>query len=92
MIPAIVTNASLFRSRPNVVRLDDIREARSPADIADEMAWTWHYFDASMDVIEQHDTAIYSHKSANEDILDRCPASITRLRELAGTSQLDSGH
>jgi hypothetical protein len=84
MIPAIVTNASLFRMRPDVIRIDDIREASSPADIADEMPWTWYYFDPSMEIIDQHHTSIYSHMSDYDNILDRSPASIIRMRELAG--------
>src|SRR5271166_1297956 len=44
-IPMIVTNASLFRLRPSVTDLAAIRSAKSPQDVADELPWTWCYFD-----------------------------------------------
>ncbi len=41
LVPVIVTNATLFRLRPTVLSLDEIRNASAPAEIADEVEWTW---------------------------------------------------
>lgn len=84
VIPCIVTNAGLFRMRHEIVRLDDIREASSPGDIADEVPWTWCYFDAPMDIVEHHHISIDAHESGNEEILQRFPETVARMRELAG--------
>jgi hypothetical protein len=43
IVPTVVTNARLFRLRPTVNDLATIREAAEPADVADEVPWTWCY-------------------------------------------------
>ncbi len=84
IVPAIVTNSPLFRMRPDVVNLDDIREASSPAEIADEMPWAWYYFDPPMDFINQQDIVIDEHESENGEIRQHFPEALARMKNLAG--------
>jgi hypothetical protein len=57
IVPMVVTNAKVFRIRPELTSLAEMREAKSPADIADEVAWTWCFFDPSREqVFRNRDT------------------------------------
>lgn len=61
LIPIIVTNAKIFRLKPDIIKLDMVREASSPTDVADEINWTWCYhappnelLGYNMDLIDEH--------------------------------------
>jgi len=41
LVPMIVTNAQIYRLRPNLTDLSMIRDASSPADVGDLLPWTW---------------------------------------------------
>ncbi|HLG57119.1 MAG TPA: hypothetical protein VI485_17395 [Vicinamibacterales bacterium] len=41
VIPMVVTNATLYRLRPDISDLATIRNAAAPEDIADKVNWTW---------------------------------------------------
>jgi len=43
LIPVVVTNAELFRLKPEIKDLDIIRKASGPPDVADSVDWTWCY-------------------------------------------------
>ncbi len=63
IIPMIVTNAEIFRIKPEITNLDVIREASAPSEIADEVGWTWCYFAPNnelkyynLNLMEKHET------------------------------------
>jgi hypothetical protein len=78
-VPAVVTNARLFRLRPDVTDLDRIRESTEPADIADEVPWTWCYHDASLALVEQNERAIEKHKAAAAELVHRFTGVAERM-------------
>jgi len=82
-IPVIVTNASLFRLRPSVTDLAMIRSAKDPHDVADELPWTWCYFEPSMSLIEEQRELINKHREDESELLSRFPAAKERLSNLA---------
>jgi hypothetical protein len=41
VIPMVITNAALFRMRPDVDDITAIRDAQAPEEIADKIDWTW---------------------------------------------------
>ena len=79
LIPLIVTNARLFRLKPNVTDLEEIRKATVPEQIADELEWTWCYFDPSMDLINRNLRVIEEHQKKETEVLDRFPISYARF-------------
>lgn len=82
-IPLIVTNAVLFRLKEDVTELDEIRNASVPHDIADEISWTWHYFDPSMSLVKQNYDAIEQHIDEQAERIFRFPQVKHRIRELS---------
>jgi hypothetical protein len=54
LVPLIVTNAKIFRLRPEVSDLDRIRKSSSPSEIADEINWTWCYFAPQKELLLQN--------------------------------------
>lgn len=79
LIPIIVTNARIFRLKPNIVDLDIVREASSPTDIADELDWTWCYHACpnellgyNLDLIDEHDVEyeLKKYPVINEKLLE----------------------
>lgn len=58
VVPLIVTNASIFRLRPEVTDLAEIRDAADPSDIADEVAWTWCFNEPSEELIRYNEEAL----------------------------------
>lgn len=73
LVPAIVTNARIFRLRPDVTDIDRIREADQPADIADELPWTWYFHDAALSLVKRNDEAIADHKQSAAELVHRFP-------------------
>lgn len=80
LIPMVVTSARLFRMRPDVQRIDTIRQARAPLDVADEVPWTWCYYPASGDVLDHNHQAIDDWKRLHKGI--RWPGLTDRLAHL----------
>ncbi len=81
LIPVVVTNADIFRLNPNIVDLDLIRNATSPNDIADELPWTWCYFEHSMSLIDKNYEIIKEHKKKEAEIIFRYPLVKDRIEE-----------
>ena len=80
LIPMIVTNASIYRLRPDISDLETIREASSPLDIADELEWTWYYYDPPMWLFDQNLDAIYAHKEREAELIYRFPFVAERMQ------------
>ncbi|MEI6430307.1 MAG: hypothetical protein WCO45_18280 [Pseudanabaena sp. ELA607] len=81
-VPMIVTNATLFRLKENVTDLDAIRNALTPHEVADEIPWTWHYFDPSMSLLKQNNDAIKLHISTQAEFVYRFPHVKQRIWQL----------
>lgn len=79
LIPMIVTNASIFRLKPDVSDLEKIRHAESPHEVADEVSWTWCCIDPSMSLINQNWEAIDKHKEEEAELIYRFPFVKQRL-------------
>ena len=73
LIPMIVTNASIYRLRPDVIDLEIIREASAPSDIANEIEWTWCYHDPSMSLFDQNMETVEAHKAKEAELVYRFP-------------------
>ncbi len=82
--PMIVTNAMLFRLRPSVSDLATIRAAKSPQDVAEEVPWTWCYFDPPTALLDEQWDLINRHRENESKLLKRYPAVEDRLLSLAG--------
>lgn len=83
LVPMVVTNARLFRLRPDVQSLDVIRNASSPEEIADELPWTWCYHNPSMPEYLENTRIIEQHKGQEAELLYRHPAVPERIRSFA---------
>lgn len=83
VVPMLVTNARIFRLRPEVTAINTIREASAPADIADEVTWTWCNFDPSMEAFDQNLRYVDEHEVREAELLEEFPAAHTDLRTLA---------
>jgi len=70
-VPIIVTNARLFRLRPDVTDLDRIRASTEPSDIADEVPWIWCYHDPSLALVERNCSVIERHEAAAAHLVRR---------------------
>lgn len=73
LVPVIVTNAALFRLKPDVTDLDLIRNATAPNDIADEVEWTWHYYDVPAKLLDQNIESIERHLKDQAKVVYRYP-------------------
>ena len=82
--PMIVTNAALFRLRPSVSDLAVIRAAKFPRDVADEVPWTWCYFDIPTSLWDEQCALIDQHRESETTLLKRYPAAAKRLQSMAG--------
>lgn len=80
LVPMIVTNAKIFRLRPNVVDLDIVRNASSPNDIADELDWTWCYHAPPRELLTYNDDLIEAHSEKNG--LKQYPVIVDKLLDL----------
>lgn len=61
LLPVVVTNAKIFRLKPDITDLERIREGSSPTEVADQLEWTWCYYapngallDHNLDLIDEH--------------------------------------
>ena len=73
LVPMIVTNAALYRLRPEVTNLDVIRNAVAPIDVAEEMDWTWYYYDTPISLALQNRDAIDEHLKNEAELIYRFP-------------------
>jgi hypothetical protein len=80
VIPMIVTNARIYRLKPSVTDLDTIRKATTPEEIADELQWTWCYFEPSMALIDQNAVAVEEHIGNEGRLIHRYPGVEERAR------------
>lgn len=80
VIPMIVTNASIYRLRPDITDLETIREASSPLDIADELDWTWYFNDIPFELFSQNLDAINLHKEREAELVYRYPFVKERMQ------------
>lgn len=74
LVPMIVTNADIFRLKPDITDFDRIRTATSPTSVADPLEWTLCYYDPPMDLHLRNFDAIQDHKKNEERLLERFPA------------------
>ena len=84
VVPMIVTNACIYRLKPEVTDLELIRNASSPNDIADEVEWTWCYHDPLMALINQNVDALEMHKMKEAELFYRFPYVEQRLEGFDG--------
>jgi hypothetical protein len=61
LIPMVVTNASIYRLRTDITNIEEIRKAKAPKDIADELEWTWTFHKIPVRLGEQNLQAINNH-------------------------------
>jgi hypothetical protein len=73
LIPVVVTNAKLYRLKPDITDLDAIRKASGPVQVADEVAWTWCYHDGSASLREQNLLAVRRHVKRLPELVYRFP-------------------
>jgi hypothetical protein len=81
LVPMIVTNATLYRLKPTVTDLDAIRAASSPADIADEVPWTWYYYDVPAQTWDQNYDVIDAHIKEQAELIYRFPHVEEAIRD-----------
>ncbi len=74
VVPMIVTNAKVYRLRTDLTSLSKIRDAAVPTDIADEVGWTWCYFDPPMDFLDRNATALDELFDRESELIDTFPA------------------
>ncbi len=75
-VPMIVTNARLYRLKPEINNLDNIRLATQPDDIADELEWTWYFYEPTLALIDQNLEAINSHKGGDDkELISKYPVA-----------------
>jgi len=73
LIPVVVTNADLFRLRPEIKDLDVIRKASGPPDVAESVGWTWCYHDVPSRLADQNMEAIRRHLRKVPELVYRFP-------------------
>lgn len=83
IIPMVVTNARVYRLKPDITDLELIRKATSPIDIADEVDWTWCHYDPSIALFDQNLASIEAHIHEEAEFIYRFPFVEERLREFA---------
>jgi len=69
-----VTNAALFRLKPEIKDLDIIRKASGPPDVADSVAWTWCYHEVPARLRAQNLEMIRKHIGAVPELVYRFPS------------------
>lgn len=82
-IPVIVTNAKIYRLKTTVSDLDMIRRASSPTDIAEELKWTWCYYEPSMSLYSQNCECIERHINDESRMIYKFPGVEECLQNLA---------
>jgi hypothetical protein len=83
LVPMIVTNAALYRLKPDIADLDAIRQAGAPSEIADELDWAWHYYDVSSRLFRQNLKAIEKHIEEESELIHRFPNVSELARDFA---------
>ena len=83
LIPMIVTNAKIYRLKPSVTDLNVIRKASTQKEIADEMQWTWCYFDPSISQFDNNFDFINKHEKKEAELIYRYPQAKTRMLDFA---------
>jgi len=83
LVPMAVTNAGLYRLKPEIAHLKTIRKAAKPSDIADEVDWTWCYHDPSRSLMRQNLAAIEAHKEREAERIYRFPSVEERMHDFA---------
>jgi hypothetical protein len=83
LIPMIVTNAMLYRLKPDVTDLDAIRNASAPGQVADQIEWTWCYHDVPMRLFDQNLEAANAHAKKVPELVYRFPTVENALYEFA---------
>lgn len=83
MVPMMVTNAALYRLKPDVTDLDVIRAASAPLEVADEVPWTWYYHDVPMQLWNQNLSAIEAHSVKDRELVYRFPRVEAAMQEFA---------
>lgn len=79
LVPMIVTNAQIYRLRPALTNLSEIRDASSPADVGDLLPWTWCYFDPSRDLVSRNQKAIGQYREQYKRLFTRFKVVRDRL-------------
>lgn len=65
VLPMIVTSARLFRIREDVKRLEQVRQASAPLDVADEVPWLWYYHAANGELLDHNMDQIDVYKGGD---------------------------
>lgn len=73
LVPVVVTNAALYRLKPQVTDLDLIRKASGPGEVADQIGWTWCYHDVPASLSEQNARAVTEHARQFPELVHRFP-------------------
>lgn len=81
VVPMLVTNARIFRLKPNVTDLDTIRKASEPTDIADEVEWTWCYHDPPLQQVIERMNLIQAHQASDAEQISQFPGVSERIEE-----------
>ncbi len=80
VVPVLLTTAKLFRLKPTIQRLEHIREANSPYDVAEEIPWTWCSYTSRGPMLDHNNDEIESwrtrHKGLRWEGLDERLASL----------------
>jgi hypothetical protein len=71
LVPMIVTNAKIYRLKPEILDLEKVRQATQPDEIADEIDWTWCYFAPQNDLLDYNLSLINAHNE--EYMLEQYP-------------------
>lgn len=82
IIPTLITNAALFRLRPEITDLSTIRDAGRPGDVADPIPWTWCRFNASNALRASNERLFHQLLSHEREKFARFPAAEMRIRHL----------
>jgi len=83
LVPVIVTNARLYRLKAEVTDLDNIRSATEPSEVADEVQWTWYYYDVPLRIDESNIDAITAHAKREPELVYRYPGVEERMYEFS---------
>ncbi len=73
VVPVIVTNATIYRLKPEITDLQVIADAKDPSDIADELEWTWLYYDGNNQLFDQNLDAATKHITEESRYVHRFP-------------------
>jgi hypothetical protein len=79
LVPMVVTNAALYRLKPDVSDLQAIRKAAGPTTVADLVDWTWCYHDVPASLGDQNHRAVRRHARRLPELVYRFPKVEDRL-------------